>query len=222
MDLAALLRGADRDSWRTLHADWDWGWTPTPPRRQSMPTKVPDHLVDFHAAVGRTIQNSLRPLDGLAADTDGFVTICDEAQYTFEWALREVELGYEDPPVWGRSSDPRDPWTVQSPTLSIFLVQTLIVDATTIGLSEIGFWGDGSPEGVQHMLVPMERLPWPSWGWVNDSGFYAGDDTVAWVTGEHTDWPLVHVAARTIAALEPFHIASPEPFRILGKGELVP
>jgi len=71
-------------------------------------------------------------------------------------------------------------------------------------------------------LAPMERLPWPSWAWVNDSGFYAGDDSVGWVTGEHTDWPLVHVAARTIAALEPFHIANPHPFRILGKGERVP
>ena len=56
----------------------------------------------------------------------------------------------------------------------------------------------------------------------SESGFYAGEDALAWVTGEHSDWPVVHVAGRTVAALEPFHIADPDPFRVLGKGESVP
>jgi hypothetical protein len=222
MDLAALLRDTDRDAWRTLHSHWDWGWKPSPRASQRPPIAVPVDLVEFHATVGRTVQNSLRSLAGLQVEDDGFVTICDEAQGAFEWALREAETGNEDPPVWGRGSETDALWTLQSPTLSIFLVQTLIIDATTIGLSEIGFWGDGTADAVQRLLAPMERLPWPSWTWVAESGFYAGDDTLAWVTGEHSDRPLVHVAGRTVAALEPFHIADPDPFRVLGKGESVP
>jgi hypothetical protein len=96
---------------------------------------------------------------------------------------------------------------VQTPTLSLFLAQALLLDATVQGIDEVGFHtpADISWAEARRVLAPMEQLPWPCWPSPAVPTFYAGDGAVAIVTGEFGGRCLVYVGGRTDADLEPLN-----------------
>jgi hypothetical protein len=201
---AAILREVGPETWRTFYTHW--GWT-TPRVRPVQPAvKVPVMLLEFHETVGQVQMNHLTPLLRLGADEEGFVIIYTEEQGIFDCALREADLGAENPPVWRRYNERGADWALHARTLSLFLTQVLVLDAVVQGISEFGFHtpADVPSAEAQRVLAPMERLPWSSSLWPAKTAVYAGDGTVAMVSGDGRDWCLVYAGARSAEALEPF------------------
>ena len=159
--------------------------------------------------MGKVAVNHLVALDELEVE-DGRILIHREEQGVFLWALGADEAADPDPAVWGSYGEPGDAWTVQAPSLSLFLTELLVLDAAFGGLGGSGF-GTHSQirrSEAERVLAPLGELPWPPWSWPPDQArFLAGDGVVAFLTCERAgdeDWCSAYVGGRDAGALAPF------------------
>ncbi len=194
-------------TWRNFLDHWGVRRTHRPTALPSTP--IPAPLREFHGGVPELGFNRLVALDELEADGPR-VVICVEEQGAFRWALLAEDAYTPDPPVWGSTGDPGDPWTLQAPSLSVFLGQILVLEASFGGLAHAawGTHGQVPPAVIDPVLDPLGELPWPHWSWPPDEArFLAGEGTVAFATCEDGDgdrWCSAWVGARDAAAAARF------------------
>jgi hypothetical protein len=112
-------------------------------------------------------------------DEDGFTVFYVEEQAVYLWAISSAALDDDDPPVWCRENAPGKPWIEESPALSVFMVQMVVMSAALDGPhGAAAAWL--SPQETDRVLAPLQRLGLPPWHWPGDPArWYAGDDSVA-------------------------------------------
>ena len=102
-----------------------------------------------------------------------------EEQAVYLWGIATQDLTLEDPPVQCRENEPGKPWVQDSPSVSVFLVQTLVMSAALNGPhGAAAAWL--SPDETERVLSPLAQLDLPPWHWPgHPARWYAGDETVA-------------------------------------------
>ena len=113
---------------------------------------------------------------------DGYRVFYVEEQGVYSWAIAASDLDIDDPPVWCRENEPGEPWVVDSPSTSLFLLQMVVMSAALSGPhAAAASWL--SEEETDRVLAGLEQLPWPPWHWPGyPARWYAGDETVAFTS----------------------------------------
>jgi len=124
-----------------------------------------------------THQNSVRPLDKLAAE-DGVTVFYDENQGVCAW-------GYgpgEDPQVFRKDRRPGAAWHPMGETLGTFLRHVAVFEACLSGPTGTAARSLGSAprQFVERCLAGLRPAPFVLWQWPSaDSGLYIGDGALA-------------------------------------------
>ncbi len=144
--------------------------------------RLPRALRDFYEYAG--CAPSVFPINRLltpeeVAVEDGYHVFYVEEQAVYLWAIAASDLAEDDPPVWCRENEPSEPWVVDSPSTSLFLLQMVVMSAAMSGPHvAVASWL--SQKETDRALAPLEHLPWPPWRWPgHPARWYAGDETVA-------------------------------------------
>jgi hypothetical protein len=118
----------------------------------------------------------LAPAD--IAEDNGFTVFYVEEQAVYLWGISNDDLDDEDPPVWCRENEPGKPWAKESPAVSVFMVQMVVMSAALDGPHSAAA-ASLSPQEAERVLSPLQLLDLPPWHWPGDPArWYAGDDTV--------------------------------------------
>jgi hypothetical protein len=145
---------------------------------------LPAVLRRFYQAYGTAadafLVNRLLPPAEVRAD-DGFIVFYVEEQAVYLWGIAAGDLATEDPPVWCRENDPGKPWVQDAPSISVFLVQMLVMSAALNGPhAATAAWL--TPDEAERVLAALQRLELPPWHWPGPGAqWYAGDEAVAFV-----------------------------------------
>lgn len=191
-------------------------WHPDAGGGIEAPAFLPGALRRFYerhgAAASAFAFNRLLAADDVGED-DGFLVFCVEEQAVYLWGVATADLGEDDPPVWCRENDPGRPWVQHAPSVSVFLVQMLVMSAA---MSEphcaLASWL--TPEQTERVLAPLRVLDLPPWDWPAgpDTRWYAGEDAVAFAVANlaRPDDPVEYLSVyvgglseESIAFLEP-------------------
>jgi hypothetical protein len=149
-----------------------------PPGAQQLPAVLRRFYESYGTAVDAFLVNHLLPAAEVAED-GGVTVFYVEEQAVYLWGIATADLASEDPPVHCRENEPSEPWFRESPSVSTFLVQMLVMSAALNGPhGASAAWL--SPEETEHILAPLARLDLPPWHWPgHPARWYAGYDTVA-------------------------------------------
>jgi hypothetical protein len=147
--------------------------------------RLPAVLRDFYRCYGAAddawIVNHLQPPHEVWEDeeADRFVVFCAEEQLVYLWAVAKRDLDAADPPVWRRENVPGTAWVRDAPSVSVFLVQMLVMSAALSGPhAAAAAWL--APEAVERALAALTVLDLPPWHWPGPPArWYAGADAVA-------------------------------------------
>jgi hypothetical protein len=178
--LSEILAGAPDDALDGFLRRWH-GVT-APLASQPVPLGVPRALRRLHqvrAAAPRFFAvNHLLPPRELEPDGDKALFYVEE-QGVVVWGIDRDRLDAADPPVWCRVNEPGAPWLLDAPSVSVFLLQLAVMNATCDAPHAAGAaWL--TPEDTDRALAPLRALALPAWHWpAYPSRFYAGDDAVA-------------------------------------------
>jgi hypothetical protein len=147
-----------------------------------VPLGVPRALRRIHqvdAAAPRFFAiNRLVPPRELEPDGDKELFYVEE-QAVAVWGIDRHRLDTADPPVWCRENEPGAPWQQDAPSVSVFLLQLAVMNAS-FGSPHGASAAWLSPDDTDHVLAPLRELELPAWHWpAYPSRFYAGDDAVA-------------------------------------------
>ncbi len=144
--------------------------------------RLPAALKRFHTSYGLAadafVVNQLLPPADVAED-DGVTVFYIEEQAVYLWGVATEDLAADDPPVHCRENEPGKPWIRESPSVSVFLLQMLVMSAALNGPhGAAAAWL--SPQAAERVLAPLARLDLPPWHWPGlPARWYAGDDAVA-------------------------------------------
>jgi hypothetical protein len=160
--------------------------------------RLPRVLADFYRAYGTAadawLVNRLQAPDDLRQDEEdaAFLVFYVEEQAVYLWAIRKEDLDADDPPVWCRENEPGRPWVQDAPSMSVFLVQMLVMSAALSGPhAACAAWL--SREDTEAALGGLRQLDLPPWHWPGyPARWYAGVDAVAftcpnWAPGSGED-----------------------------------
>jgi hypothetical protein len=143
---------------------------------------MPRALRDFYEFAGTAIQafvvNDMLVPDEILTDTGHRVFYAEE-QGVWLWGVAEHDWHADDPPVWGRENRPGTSWLQDAPSVSVFLVQMLVMSAAMGGPhTAIAAW---LPEAdAEVALGTLSKLDLPPWHWPGSPArWYAGEDAVA-------------------------------------------
>jgi hypothetical protein len=147
--------------------------------------RMPKALAEFHRAYGTAADawavNRMLAPDELGSD-DGHVVFYVEEQAVYLWAVAEADLDADDPPVLCRENEPGAAWVQDAPSVSVFLVQMLVMSAALNG-PHAAVAGWLSTEEAERALAGLTRLDLPPWHWPgHPARWYAGEDAVAFVS----------------------------------------
>lgn len=180
-------------------------WHGLTPGAHPIPDDValPAVLAEFHRSYGTAVDawliNHLWAPEDMEEDEEdrSFVVFYSEEQGVYLWAIAKDDLEDEDPPVWCRENDPGEPWVQEAPSLSVFLVQMLVMSAALSGPhAAVAAWLP--PADAARALAGLDRLDLPPWHWPgHPARWYAGDEVVAFtcpnVGGKPKDEPDLSV-----------------------------
>ena len=162
------------------HGDADEG-----ARNLAAPDFLPEVLRRFYARHGTAASafliNRLLPPSEVGME-ENFLVFYVEEQAVYLWGISVDDLELPDPPVWCRENEPGKPWVQDAPTLSVFLVQMLVMSAALNGPhGAAAAWL--SPEVTERVLASLKQLDLPPWHWPgHPARWYAGDDVVAFAS----------------------------------------
>ena len=131
------------------------------------PGFLPEVLRRFYSRYGTVTSalliNRLLPPAEVGVD-DAFVVSYVEEQAVYLWGIAEDDLELADPPVWCRENEPRKPWVQDAPSVSVFLLQMLVMSAALNGPhGAAAAWL--SPEKSERALSRLQALDLPPWHW---------------------------------------------------------
>ena len=162
-------------------------WHGVAPGAHELPAelRLPRVLADFYRAYGTAadawLVNRLQAPDDLWEDEedDAFLVFYVEEQAVYLWAIKKDDVGADDPPVWCRENDPGRTWVQDAPTVSVFLLQMVVMSAALSGPhAACAAWL--SREDAETMLAGLSLLNLPPWHWPgHPARWYAGEDVVA-------------------------------------------
>jgi len=110
---------------------------------------------------------------------DEFTVFYVEEQAVYLWGIASQDLDGNDPPVWCRENEPGKPWVRESPSVSVFMVQMVVMSAALDGPHGAAA-GWLSRQETDRVLACLQQLDLPPWHWPGDPArWYAGDDAVA-------------------------------------------
>lgn len=162
-------------------------WHGFEPAGRELPegARMPVALAEFHRAYGSAadvwLVNRMLAPDELAGD-DGHVVFYVEEQAVWLWAVAEADLDAEDPPVYCRENEPGAAWAQDAPSVSVFLVQMLVMNAALSG-DHAAVAGRLPTEEAERALDGLTRLDLPPWHWPgHPARWYAGEEAVAFVS----------------------------------------
>lgn len=150
----------------------------------SMPgaDRLPGSLRRFYEAFGTApaaflLNRLLAPAE--VSEEGGFTVFYVEEQAVWLWGIANEDLALDDPPVWCRENDAGKPWLKESPAVSVFLVQMVVMSAALNGPhAATSAWL--APEGARRALASLRQLDLPPWRWPgHPARWYAGADAVA-------------------------------------------
>ena len=143
---------------------------------------MPRALREFYELAGNA-QRALLINDLVAPDeiwTDmGHRVFYVEEQAVWLWGIAEGHWLADDPSVWGRENGPGTSWLQDAPSVSVFLVQMLVMSAALAGphTANAAWLPETDAEVV---LGRLGRLDLPPWHWpASPTRWYAGEDAVA-------------------------------------------
>jgi hypothetical protein len=131
--ISDVLRRSASEAWRGFLREWygidgSGGVVPL--------AAMPRALREFYEFAGTAEQafaiNDLLAPDEILTDTGHRVFYVEE-QGVWLWGIAEAEWLAEDPSVWSRENRPGTPWVQDAPTVSVFLVQMLVMSAALAG-----------------------------------------------------------------------------------------
>jgi hypothetical protein len=93
----------------------------------------------------------------LEADQDKLIFF-QETQGVQVWGTLPDQ---DDPPVWGWSTEPGEPWIAEDEPLSRFLLQAVLLEAAG---SPQGAYSDLTGEELRRLLPHFEEIPLAPWG----------------------------------------------------------
>jgi hypothetical protein len=154
------------------------GPQPQLPGSDRLPTALQPFYETFGTAPSAFLVNRLLEPDELGVD-DGFTVFYVEEQAVWLWGIATDQLLVQDPPVWSRENEPGVPWVQDAPSVSVFLVQMVVMSAALHGPhGAAAAWL--SEEDTVGALAPLRQLDLPPWHWPGDPArWYAGDDAAA-------------------------------------------
>lgn len=159
-------------------------WHGIVPEMHAVPAadRLPAVLRRFYEAFGTApeaflVNRLLVPAD--IADDDGFCVFYVEEQAVYLWAIATADLGADDPPVWCRENEPGKPWVQESPSVSVFLLQMVVMSAALNGPhGACAAWL--APDKTRAVLASLLQLDLPPWHWPgHPARWYAGEHSVA-------------------------------------------
>jgi hypothetical protein len=95
------------------------------------------------------------------------------------WGIAEGDWLADDPSVWCRENEPGSSWLQDAPSVSVFLVQMLVMSVALAGphTANAAWLPEADAEVV---LGSLRRLDPPPWHWPGSlARWYAGEDAVA-------------------------------------------
>lgn len=144
--------------------------------------RLPAALRRFYGSYGTAsaaflINDLLAPTQ--IEDDNGFVVFYVEEQAVYLWAVAREDLDLDDPPVWGRENEPGKAWVQDAHSVSIFLVQMVVMSAAlNAPHGAVAAWL--APEETDRALRSLTQLDLLPWHWPgHPARWYAGDETVA-------------------------------------------
>jgi hypothetical protein len=152
------------------------------PRQVPGAERLPAALRRFHESFGTAADafaiNHLLPPSEIEED-GGFAVFYVEEQAVYLWGIAVDDLESPDPPVWSRENEPGRGWVQEAPSMSVFLVQMLVMSAALSGPhAATAAWLE--PSAADSALAPLKLLDLPPWQWPSlPARWYAGDDAVA-------------------------------------------
>ena len=176
-----ILRGPAPDAFEAFMVRWH-GMVPGEqgvlPGTDRLPRALRRMYEAFGTAPDAFLLNRLLPPTDIA-EGDGFTVFYVEEQAVYLWGIANDDLGEDDPPVWRRENEPGKTWVKESPKVSVFMVQMVVMSAALNGpYGAAAAWL--SPEETEHVLAPLRQLDLPPWHWPGDPArWYAGEDAVA-------------------------------------------
>jgi hypothetical protein len=199
-----LCEGSEDTVWRFIDA-WHGraasGPTRLPPGRLPEAVRRLRSLAEVRPAV--VVQNQLVDDPEWARDGDRRAFYA-ENQGVFVWATEAVGA---DPVVWGRFIEQDERWQAEREPLSRFLLQIVAFEAIMGAPCGAAASWTTLPQ-LESALGRLERLPWGSWRWPAEPGwFYAGTDVLAFAcpNGPTPSGPAdrfsVWIGARSLDAL---------------------
>jgi hypothetical protein len=150
------------------------------PSEQPLPAALRRFYAAYGAAPDGVLINHLQaPEDIYEADDAAFSVFYAEEQFAYVWAIANDDLEAEDPPVWGRENESGKRWLQESRSVSLFLVQALVMSAALASPhGAAAAWL--APDEAERVLEPLELLDLPPWHWPgHPARWYAGSDVVA-------------------------------------------
>ena len=180
---AEVLAGPAPDAIRGFMRRWH-GLEPAGgelPAGVRMPAALAGFHRDYGAAADAWAVNRMLAPDELETD-DGHVVFYVEEQAVWLWAVAEADLGAEAPPVFCRENEPGAAWEQDAPSVSVFLVQMLVMSAALSG-PHAAVAGRLPAEDAQRALAGLTQLDLPPWHWPgHPARWYVGEESVAFVS----------------------------------------
>jgi hypothetical protein len=144
---------------------------------------MPRALREFYEFAGSAEQvlavNRMAAPEDFETDTGHRVFYVEE-QAVWLWGIAEGDWLADDPPVWGRENEPGTSWLQDAPSVSVFLVQVLVMSAALAGPHTAHAAWLPPAEAEVALGSSLSQLDLPPWHWPGDPGkWYAGDDAVA-------------------------------------------
>ena len=197
--LRDILRRPAPEAFRGFMVRWHGV---APGERDALPgtDRLPPSLRRVYEAFGAApaaflLNHLVAPAD--IGEDDGFTIFYVEEQAVYLWGVANGDLDADDPPVWCRENESAKPWVKESPSVSVFMVQMVVMSAALGGPhGAAAAWL--SPQETERVLAPLQRLDLPHWHWPGDPArWYAGDDAVAFtcpnLAPEHDGEPYLSV-----------------------------
>jgi hypothetical protein len=121
-----------------------------------------------------------------------------EEQGVAVWGVDELDD--DDPPVWCRFCEPDARWEQDAPSMSMFVLQLVVMNAACDPPL-----GGCAPVAGQDLLASLHELALPAWHWpASPARFYAGDETVAFACPNGPGALCVWLGSLTEEALRAF------------------
>jgi len=125
--------------------------------------KLPNALKNYYVTLGKhenlnyAYNRLLLPDDEVGFSKDRYLLFFEEYQAVVSWGIKETDLQYENPPVWGNSGTDDEPdWYLEADTTEKFLLLMAIYNGTLGGLP----YNANCLEPIDSEIVKMIKQNW--------------------------------------------------------------